>query len=83
MIRRVIRAAKKLFSTPEAKNIFSHKASGELCAVCGKPMHTEQGILRVGSGEKMHNDCWSEFFKMRAEQIFLKHGAKDDDTRHR
>lgn len=72
MFRQVIRAAKKLFSTPEAKSIFSHEAGGEPCAVCGKPMRTEQGIARVGSGEKMHTDCWPSFFKMRAEQILLK-----------
>lgn len=82
MIRQVIRAAKKLFSTPEAKSIFSHEAGGEPCAVCGKPMRTEQGIARVGSGEKMHNDCWPKFFKMRAEQIFRK-AHQADDSRNR
>ena len=82
MIKQVIRAAKKLFSSPEAKNIFSREADGEPCAVCGKPMRTKQGIVGVGSGEKMHSDCWPKFFKMRAEQI-LRNAHQADDSQHR
>jgi len=66
---RIIDAAKKLFFKEESKKIFGHKAHGESCYVCGKPMHTEHGVTMVGSGEKMHSDCWPDFFTKRVEKI--------------
>ncbi|UAN64250.1 hypothetical protein [Serratia sp. JSRIV006] len=47
------------------ESIFSHKANGEPCAVCGKPMKTKQGIVGVVTGEKMHSGCWGDFFKKK------------------
>ena len=54
------------------ESIFSHKANGEPCCVCGKPMHTEQGITMVGSGEKMHSECWPDFFTKKIEELTNK-----------
>lgn len=68
-MNRLIEKVKGLFFRDEAKNIFGHKANGEPCCVCNGPMHTEQGITMVGSGEKMHSKCWSKFFEMRFNQI--------------
>ncbi|AKU42631.1 hypothetical protein [Vibrio phage H188] len=61
--------AKKLFFGDKSKNIFGHKADGEACSVCGNPMHTKQGITMVGSGEKMHQSCWPDFFRSKLNSI--------------
>lgn len=70
-MNKIFSLAKSLFfkNRHGEKNIFAHDANGEPCAVCGKPMRTEQGIVRVGSGEKMHSDCWPKFFEMRVEHL--------------
>lgn len=65
----VISKVKSLFFKQESKKIFGHKADGEPCCVCEKPMHTKQGITMVGSGEKMHSECWSRFFDETMEDM--------------
>nr|DAQ93095.1 MAG TPA: C2H2 type zinc-finger protein [Caudoviricetes sp.] len=48
----MIRRFMNLFTSKDAKKIFSHEANGELCAYCGKPMHTKQGVIQVRRAEK-------------------------------
>lgn len=72
------RKAKKLFfKDKEAKNIFGHKADGKPCAYCGKPMLPGQSITMVGSGDKMHQECWGPYFKRTVEKMAGKHQSKD------
>ena len=50
---------KSLFSEND-KSMFQHDDNGESCCVCGKGMKND--CMRVGSGEKMHYECWGDFF---------------------
>ena len=77
MLNRIKQIAKGLFAERTGeKNIFGHSANGEPCAVCQKPMRTEQGITLVRSGEKMHSKCWPTFMEMTVERLKKKYSAR-------
>lgn len=83
MLNRIKQIAKGLFAErPGEKNIFGHEANDEPCAVCQKPMRTEQDIIRVRSGEKMHSKCWPTFMEMTIDRLKNKcstHREYDND----
>jgi hypothetical protein len=63
---KVAQIGEKLVS--ENPGIFAHQARpNELCAVCAKPM--DKGVVQVGSGERMHGECWSTFLAKRMQEI--------------
>ncbi|MCP3681964.1 MAG: hypothetical protein GY861_04665 [bacterium] len=64
-IKKFINKAKSIFRKDDRKCIFSHVVLGESCAVCGEGMHTSQGIIMVGAGDKMHSDCWPKYMDNR------------------
>lgn len=74
-MKAIINKVKSIFFSGESKGMFEHDANGELCAVCKKPMSTKQKITKVGSGEKMHTDCWGEFFKSVVSKLSSKHNT--------
>lgn len=69
MTSKIIKAVKSIFFKEDSKSIFSHKANGEQCHVCGRQMLTNQGITMVGSGEKMHSKCWVDFFTAKVDKL--------------
>lgn len=73
----MIRRFMNLFTSKDAKSIFSHEADGELCAHCGKPMYTRQGIVRTRHGGKMHSKCWSDYFDRRVQEIAEKYRSQE------
>lgn len=76
----MIRRFMNLFTQKDAKKIFSHEANGEMCAYCGKPMQTNQGVIQVRSGGKMHSKCWPEYFDRRAQEIAEKYRSQEGKT---
>lgn len=72
-----------LFTSKDAKKIFSHEADGELCAYCGKPMHTKQGVIQVRRGGKMHSKCWPDYFERRVQEIAEKYRSQEGKSDER
>lgn len=61
--------------TRNEEEIFGHQSTpNETCYVCKKPMKGQ--IIQVGAGERMHRDCWPDFFSQRIVEFAKKyHGG--------
>ena len=66
MVGKILDRMMRLMKENDAKAIFYHRAAGEICPHCQKPMYTKQYIIgmydeRIPGIIKIHSGCYSDF----------------------